>query len=86
MSNTEVMVEKVSSYLRRAASRRSNRSVTADDVQNYLDNSGYRGDTNSRLSIVNSVLRKPAFKPTGFVPSNREAARGRMIREWRITR
>jgi len=73
------------SWLSGLARRRSNGTVTADDVHTYLDREGVRPQqVRTRLSFINSVLREPNFEYAGETPSSRPAARGRMITEWTI--
>jgi hypothetical protein len=84
MTNREKMVSKATGYLRGLARRRSNSTVTADDVQSYLTKNGFRGNVNERLSIVRSVLRSPNFTSMGLTQSSREVARGRSITAWTI--
>jgi hypothetical protein len=81
MANTLESV--LTSYLRRLATRRVNRSVTADDVNNYLVQKGYDFlSQNERLSVTRSVLNEQNFTPTGTAPSARPEARGRQITVW----
>lgn len=84
MSTREQMVSKATGYVKGLARRRSNKQVSADDVQNFLNKSNFRGSTNERMSIVRSVLRTPTFSAAGSVQSLREEARGRMITAWTI--
>lgn len=86
MSRKQDVVSEVTTYLRRVGGRRTSKVVTADDVQNYLDNKSFRGSRDERLSVIRSVLQEPQFTPSGYTRSTREAARGRMIREWRVSR
>lgn len=72
------------SYLRSLSSKRNSRTVTADDAQNYLTTRGVRTQmVRTRLSIINSVLRRTDFRPVGKTASRREPARYRQITEWR---
>jgi hypothetical protein len=81
MANT--LVTRATTRLRRLANGRTNRTVTADDVQNFLNAQNFNGDTNERLSIVRQVLSPSNFRPAGYtVPSNRPEARGREISVW----
>lgn len=82
--NTERTVARATSYLRGLASRRKSRTVTADDVQNFLSRNGFPSKTNARLSVIRSVLRTPNFRPTGSAPSSRPAARGRKVTTWTV--
>ena len=84
MTSRETVVAGAVSYVRKIGNRRQARTVTADDVQRYLDNSQYSGNTGERRGIVHSVLRTPTFVPIGYVASSREAARGRMITNWQL--
>ncbi len=86
MSNKDQVVSGATTYLRRVGGRRTNKQVTADDVHTYLDREGYTANSNDRISVVRSVLQEPLFKPVGFVQSEREAARGRMIRRWKVAK
>lgn len=70
-------------YLRGLSSRRSSKVVTADDAQNYLSAQGVSRSVRTRLSLINSVLRRPFFKNVGSTASSREPARYRQITEWR---
>lgn len=70
------------SYLRSLAARRSNKTVTADDAHTYLSNKRVSG-VKARLAYINSVLRRPTFKPSGTTMSTRPVARGRTITRWR---
>jgi hypothetical protein len=79
-------VSKATSYLRSLARRRNDAVVTADDVQNFLSQNGFRGNTNERLSVIRSVLREPNFYAIGTTKSNRDAARSRTISAWTLSR
>lgn len=72
------------SWLSSLARRRSNRTVTADDVHTYLDRQGVRSQVRTRLSYINSVLREPNFECTGTTRSSRPAAKGRTIGQWTL--
>lgn len=77
--------ERLLSYLRGLARRRSNGVVTADDVHRYLDVNTTLGPeyTDIRLSYINSAFQSGEFRPTGYeVSSERPAAKSRMISEW----
>ena len=77
-------VNKLRSYLRGLASRRSSGTVTADDVHRWINNNTNIGEDSSRirLSYVNAALREPDFTPGDWTVSERPAAKGRMISEW----
>ena len=79
---TEKIIDKASKYLQTLSRRRANGTVSADDVQNYLNKQKYAGSQNERLSIVRSVLQVPTFYPMDFKKSTRPKARGRTIRTW----
>jgi hypothetical protein len=65
------------------ARRRSSGTFTADDVQALLSQRGYTSDVRSRQSIIATLLNNSMFFNTGYeVPSERPAARGRLISEW----
>lgn len=71
-------------YLRSLSKRRSNKIITADDAQTFLTKKGLKPiQVKTRLSIINSVLRKPNFYKVGSRNSSRSVARGRVISEWR---
>ena len=56
MSRKETVVSEVTTYLRRVGGRRNTRTVTADDVQNYLDNNRFRGTQDERLSVTGTTV------------------------------
>jgi len=78
-------VAKLRTYLRGIARKRSAGIVTADDAHNFLDREGVRPQqVRTRLAFINAALRSPEFEVIGMSPSQRPAARGRMISEWTI--
>jgi hypothetical protein len=83
-THNEKIQNKLRSYLRSLSKRRNSRVVTADDAHTFLSRNGVNErQVRTRLSYINSVLRKPDFKPVGYTYSEREAARSRIITEWR---
>jgi hypothetical protein len=78
-------VNKLRTYLRGLARKRSAGIVTADDAHNFLDREGIRPQqVRTRLAFINAALRQPNFEVIGMSPSMRPSARGRMISEWTI--
>jgi hypothetical protein len=78
-------VSRMRSWLYSLARKRSNGTVTADDVHTYLDREGVRPQqVRTRLSFINAVLREPNFEFAGVVASRRPAAKGRSICEWTV--
>lgn len=84
MNRETRIVEGLRSYLRNLSKRRSDRVVTADDAHQYLNRRGISERRYYvRMSYINSVLRRPDFRPSGRRTSQREAARYRRITAWR---
>jgi hypothetical protein len=80
------LTNKMRTWLRSIARRRSSGTVTADDVHTYLDRQGIRPQqVRTRLSFINAVLRQPDFEYAGSTKSNRPVARGRAITEWMVS-
>lgn len=73
------LVSGLRSYLNRKANKRS---VSANDAYSYFSKSGARLNIRQRKSAIATVLRAPDFESVGFIRSDREAAKGRMITEW----
>ena len=84
MSKYEQVVSGATTYLKRISARRTTKTVTADDVQTYLDAQGYKRAPSERVRVINTVFSSGTFEAGNFVRSSREAARSRMIREWRV--
>jgi hypothetical protein len=83
MTRSNKVVNGLRSYLRNLSQRRSNSYVTADDAHVYLSRQGVgERKIRTRLSYINSVLRRPNFRPVGETNSEREAARSRVITVW----
>jgi hypothetical protein len=79
----ETLVSTLNSYLRGLARRRSNRTVTADDAQTFLNRKGVRTKMiRTRQAVINSALMSGDFVAVGQVPSSRPVAKGRSITEW----
>ena len=70
-------------YLKSLAKRRAktNKGITADDAQKYLDKIGYEG----QRAFIGGILRKPNWRPRGFTHSKIKANHGRTIRIWMPT-
>lgn len=82
-SSKRDLLQNVYTRLVSKARRRTTGTITADDVHAILDSRKYPRSTRNRLSVIRSLLNESLFFSTGtFVPSTREAARGRQIQEW----
>lgn len=80
--NREKYIKGLQNYLVKVA--RNKKYVTSDDAQSYLTKAGISPRmVRTRVSLINSVLRRPNFKPVAEVASNRPSARGRTIRAWK---
>ena len=87
MSNLEKVQTGLYTYMRGLSRKRSKKTITADDAHVYLTKKGIgEQKVRTRLSLINSVLRRPDFRPVGTVSSKREPARYRKITEWRYAR
>lgn len=82
MTNRTKLVNGLTNYLRKLSTRRNSGVVTADDAQRYLSNRNYRGNRNSRLSVIRTALNDTKFASVGYTPSTRPVARSRRIAVW----
>lgn len=81
----ERTVRGMRNWLNSLARRRGSGLVSADDAHTYLDRQGIRkNEVFTRLSFINSVLREGNFECVGQWPSDRPAARRRLINAWAV--
>lgn len=84
-SRNESVVTSLRSYLRSLARKRSSRTVTADDAQNYMNRQGMlEGKIRSRIAVINSAFQGGEFRSVGYTNSTRPEAKGRTITEWSL--
>jgi hypothetical protein len=83
VTRLERVANELRNWLSDIARKRVDGYVTADDVHTYLNREGFtRNEVGVRLALTNSVLRNPDFRPVDEVPSERPAAKGRLITAW----
>lgn len=81
------LVSALTTYLRNLAGKRTNRTVSADDVHTFLTKRGVsERQVRTRLAYVNTVLRRPTFKRAGEVTSSRPAAKYRRVTSWKLSK
>ncbi len=78
----EETVRKVRTYINK---RSNSYTVTSDDIHEYLSKNNIRMNTRQKQSVIAQVLRTPDFEAIDWVPSERVAAKGRLISEWERT-
>ena len=84
-SGREKFINRMTSYLRSLANRRSSGVVTADDAHTYMSREGIREQmVRTRLSFINSVFGTGMFEQVGRAPSSRPRAKGRSISTWTV--
>lgn len=85
MSNDRNVLEsQLRSYLRKLARGRKSKSVNADDVHTFLNKKNVSLSPSETTSLTRTVLTEPDFYQAGHVTSQRVAAKGRNIVEWRL--
>jgi hypothetical protein len=78
-SNAQVFTETMRGYARMVA--RQHGVVTTDDLRRHADKIGlYPHHRNA----WGAVLRRPMFKPVGFVQSEIQSNHARVIRQWAL--